>query len=96
MAARKKSSKPRPTADTTAKKAQLKRGAAAKKKGAEGPKRSMPSGQSMYFVPEGGGEYSRVMVPAGKQPPKGAIKAASKVRPSGAGGYSTARTRKKK
>jgi len=95
MAMQRKSSKPRPTADTMAKKAQLKRGAAAKKKGTEGPKQSKPSGQSMYFVPEGGGEYSRIMVPSGKKPPRGAIKAATKVRPSGARGYSTSRTRKK-
>ena len=83
------------TADSMAKKAQLARGKAAMKKGAEGPKGSMPSGQELYFIPEGGGEYSRVMVPAGKKPPKGAIKASKKGRPTGPGGYSKARTRKK-
>ena len=60
------------TADSSAKKAQLKRGAAAKKRGAEGPKRSTPH-KDIYILDPGSNDLTK-RVPAGSKAPKGAKK----------------------
>ena len=66
------------TADSRAKKAQLKRGAAAKKKGAEGPKKSNQT-HDWYVMDKAGDTFKKV--PVGAPKPKGAVK---KANPKGA------------
>lgn len=70
--AKKSPAKRTATADSSAKKAQLKRGAAAKKRGAEGPKRSTPARDVYVLDPGTDDRFKRV--PAGSKAPKGTRK----------------------